>query len=478
MVAFFMAGCTIGPKYVKPTIPTPPEYKGNESKSIGTPGTGWSKAIPDDAAERGAWWVLFDDKELNVLEEKAGTANQNIKAAEASFRQARALVHQAKSGYYPTVQVGPRANLFTNPLSKLDIHDAAFPASLNQFTLQGTVAWEPDLWGRVRKQVEADVAAAQASAADIANVQLEIQTELASDYLQICGLDEELRLYRQTIANDERTLDLTREKQRSGVASDLDVKQAEAQLDGILTQAKDLAVQRAQFEDAIAVLIGVPAPSFTLAPHMEPVKLPRIPPGIPSELLQRRPDIAAAERQVAQANAQIGLAKSAYYPSLSLKASGGFTGTHLSDWFNWPGRVWALGSSATEMLFDGGSRKAQVAQAQAGYDATVANYRQSVITAFQEVQDNLAATQVLVEETVMEGNAVAASQASVALEGDRLQHGTASVLDVISAQNTLLSNEQVALSIHTRQLTSTVQLIKAVGGGWQDTQLPGAAHLH
>jgi NodT family efflux transporter outer membrane factor (OMF) lipoprotein len=245
-----------------------------------------------------------------------------------------------------------------------------------------------------------------------------------------------------------------------------------------VTQAKDLAVQRAQFEDAIAVLIGVPAPSFALPPRTEPVKLPQVPPGIPSELLERRPDIAAAERQVAQANAQIGLAKSAYYPSLSLKAGGGFTGTHISDWANWPSRVWSLGTSATEMLFDGGSRKTQVAQARASYDATIANYRQSVITAFQEVQDNLAATQVLAEETVTQGNAVAASQASVTVQTDRLLHGTASVLDVASAQNTLLSAEQAALSIHTRQMTSTVQLIKAVGGGWQDTQMPAAGVLH
>jgi outer membrane protein TolC len=213
---------------MRPAVPTPLEYKDVEQHSAATPGVDWRKAMPADAAKRGEWWVLFNDKELDNLEVKAGTANQNIKAAEASFGQACALVHQAKSGYYPTVQVGQSANILTNPLSKLDVHDASFPTSLNQFTLLGTIAWEPDLWGRVRKQVEADVAAAQASAADIANVQLEIQTELALDYVQIRGLDEELRLYQQTIANDERTLDLTREKQRSGVASDVDVKQAEA----------------------------------------------------------------------------------------------------------------------------------------------------------------------------------------------------------------------------------------------------------
>ena len=310
------------------------------------------------------------------------------------------------------------------------------------------------------------------------NVQLEIHAELASDYLQACGLDEEERLYQQTIANDERTLNLTRQQLQFGTASQLDVKQAEAQLNAVLTQAKDLAVQRSQYEDAIAVLIGIPAPGFTLARCPDSATLPRIPSGIPSELLQRRPDIAAAERQVAQANAQIGLAKSAYYPSLSLNASGGFASTHASDWLDWPSRVWSLGTSATEMVFDGGGRKAQVVQAKASYDFTVANYRQSVITAFQEVQDNLAATQILASETVTQGNAVAASQAAASLTMERLQQGTVSALDLMTAQNTLLTNQQAALNIHTRQMTAAVQLVKALGGGWQDTQPPRAKNLH
>ena len=386
-------------------------------------------------------------------------------------------MRQAESGYYPTVQVQPSGSV--QRISLNDIHIPRLNGeALNRFSLQRAVAWEPDLWGRVRKQVESDVAAAQVSAADIANVQLEIHAELASDYLQACGLDEEERLYQQTIANDERTLDLTRQQLQFGTASQVDVKQVEAQLNAVLTQARDLAVQRSQYEDAIAVLIGIPAPSFTLAQCPDSATLPKIPSGIPSELLQRRPDIAAAERQVAQANAQIGLAKSAYYPSLSLNASGGVASTHVSDWVDWPRRVWSLGTSATEMVFDGGSRKAQVAQAKAGYESTVANYRQSVITAFQELQDNLAATQILASETVTQGNAVAASQAATSLTMERLEQGTVSALDLMTVQNTLLTNQQAALSIRTRQMTTAVQLIKALGGGWQDTQLPSAKNLH
>lgn len=473
----FLAGCTVGPKYVKPAaLPVPPAYKNSEPASSNTPGINWSKAMPDDAAKRGAWWTLFNDTQLNELEEKAAVANLSIKAADASFRQAHALVRQAESGYFPTVQVAPSGS--AQRISLNDIHIPGLNGeSFNRFILQGSVAWEPDLWGRVHKQVESDVAAAQVSAADLANVQLEIHAELASDYLQACGLDEEEKLYQQTIANDERTLDLTRQQLQFGTASQVDVKQAEAQLNAVLTQARDLAVQRSQYEDAIAVLIGIPAPGFTLARCPDSATIPKIPSGIPSELLQRRPDIAAAERQVAQANAQIGLAKSAYYPSLSLNASGGFASTHVSDWLGWPGRVWSLGTSATEMVFDGGSRKAQLAQANASYDATIANYRQSVITAFQEVQDDLTATQVLASETVTQGNAVAASHVAASLTIERFQQGTVSALDLMTAQNMLLTNQQTALSIRTRQMTTAVQLVKALGGGWQDTQLLSAKNL-
>jgi NodT family efflux transporter outer membrane factor (OMF) lipoprotein len=473
-----LAGCTVGPKYVRPTAPPPPPaYKNTEPASNSAPGVDWTKALPDDAAKRGAWWVIFNDKTLSDLEEKATAANLNIKAAEASFRQAHALVRQAEAGYYPTVQVQPSATMQRIPLSNLGI-PGLNSEDRNQFKLQGTVAWEPDLWGRVRKQVESDVEAAQVSAADIANTQLDIQAEVASDYVQACGLDEEDALYQQTVADDQRTLDLTREQLQYGTASQVDVKQAEAQLDVIVTQERDLAVQRSQYEDAIAVLIGVPAPSFTLRRCGNAEAPPPIPAGIPSKLLQRRPDVAAAERQVAEANAQIGLAKSAYYPSLSINAGGGYSSDHVSNLVDWPSRVWSLGSSATQLLFDGGSRKAQVEQAKASYDSMVANYRNAVITAFQEVQDNLAATQVLASEALTQGNAVAASQVSVTLTTDRLQHGTASAIDLANAQNTLLTNEQAALSIRTRQMNTAVQLIKALGGGWQEAQLPSAKQLH
>lgn len=471
-----LVGCTVGPKYVKPaTPPPPPAYK--DVKPVTADGVDWTKALPDDAAKRGAWWVIFKDQQLNELEEKATAANLSIKAAEASFQQARALVKQAKASYWPTLQVQPTAGIKRIPLNTLGI-PGLNSEDRNQFQVEGTVAWEPDLWGRVRKQVEADVAAAQVSAADLANTQLDIQAEVASDYFQACGLDEEDKLYQQTIANDRRTLELTSDQLQYGTASQVDIKQAEATLDSVVTQARDLAVQRTQYEDAIAVLIGVPAPSFHLETCNNPQSVPRIPAGLPSALLQRRPDIAAAERQVAQANAQIGLAKSAYYPSLNLQAAGGFTSDHVSSLFNWPSAVWSLGSSATELIFDGGSRKAQVAQAKANYDATIANYRNTVVTAFQEVQDNLSATEVLTSETVSQGGAVEASRTAVSLTGDRLQHGTVSALDLLTAQNTLLTNEQAALSIRTRQFSTAVQLVKALGGGWVEAQLPQAKLLH
>lgn len=462
----FIAGCTVGPKYVRPPVVTPPDYK--ELK-------GWKVAAPQDATLRGAWWEMFQDPELNALEAQVSISNQTLAAAEAQVRQARAAVQAARASYYPTLAVG----IGVTRLRQLTLagHGVSTAQTLTEYSLPLDASWEPDLWGRVRRTVESQQATAQASVADLESARLSAQAALAQSYFTLRELDAQRQLLDATVAADQKALQLTQNQYASGVASKVDVVQAETQLKTVQAQAIDVGVQRAQLEHAIAALIGTPASSFSLPVAPLTVVPPSIPVGVPSELLERRPDIAAAERQVAAANAQIGVAEAAFYPTLTLGASGGFDSSRFSDWLSWPSRLWAIGPAISELVYDGGLRRAEVLQARAAYDATVASYRQTVLTAFQAVEDNLAALRILQDEAQVQDEAVKAAQESVTLTTNQYKAGTVSYLNVIVTQTAALANESTAVAIRGRRMVASVLLIEALGGGWNASALSSGAGL-
>jgi NodT family efflux transporter outer membrane factor (OMF) lipoprotein len=437
----------------------------------------WKSAQPQDGVMRGKWWEVFEDPVLNALEERIEISNQNLAAAEAQYRQARALVQVARAGYFPTVTAGTSAMRYGNS-HNIPTNTPAFVGPNNNFALSLDATWEPDIWGRVRRLTESSKAAVQASAADLETVRLSTQAELAMDYFQLRGIDADRKLLDETIVAYQKALDLTRSLFKGGAASNADVVQAEAQLKTTQAQAIDLGVQRAQLEDAIAVLIGNPASTFSLAVSPLAGTPPPVPVGVPSQLLERRPDIAAAERRVASANAQIGVALAAYYPNITLSALGGFQASSLSNWLDWPSRFWSLGPAAlTQTMFDGGLRGAQTDQARAVYDETVASYRQTVLTGFQNVEDNLAALGILEQEAQVQDEAVVAARKSVALTTDQYKVGIVSYLNVVTAQTFALTDERTAVSIASRRMTASVLLVKALGGGWTVAVLPSNAAL-
>ena len=450
-----LTACTVGPNYVRPEADTPGAYKEME---------GWKKAQPGDNIIKGKWWEIFNDPELNALEEKVNISNQNVAAAEAQFRQALAAVRAARSGYFPTVTADASFTRSRQPVGAGGTTISG--GTTSDFQLTGGATWEPDLWGKIRRTVEAVEAGAQASAADLEAVRLSMQATLAQDYFQLRTLDAQKRLLDETVIAYKKTLELTKNLYAAGVASKADVLQAETQLKTTQAQAIDVGVQRAQTEHAIALLIGKPASSFSSSVAPLTATPPPIPVGVPSELLERRPDIAAAERSVASANAQIGVAEAAYYPTLTLTASGGFQGTSLSNWLSWPNRLWSIGSAIAETVFDAGLRRAMTDEARAAYDATVASYRQTVLTAFQDVEDNLAALRILEEEARVQEEAVNASQKSLEVTMNQYKAGTVSYLNVIVAQTTKLNNERTAVDISGRRMAASALLVKALGGGW------------
>jgi len=464
-----LCGCTVGPNYVKPpAAEVPVAFKGAEL---------WKSAQPQDGVIRGKWWEVFEDPALNALEERIEISNQNLAAAEAQFRQARALVQVARSGYFPTVGAGASATRYRNS-QNVPTNTPAFVGPNSNFALSFDATWEPDIWGRVRRLVESSKAAAQASAADLETVRLSTQAELAMDYFQLRGIDADRKLLDATIVAYQKALDLTTSLFKGGAASNADVVQAEAQLRTTQAQAIDLGVQRAQLEDAIAVLIGRPASTFAMPVSPLAATPPPVPVGVPSQLLERRPDIAAAERRVASANAQIGVALAAYYPNITLSAVGGFQAKNFSNWFDWPSRFWSLGPAAlTQTLLDGGLRGAQTDQARAIYDGTVASYRQTVLTGFQNVEDNLAALSILEQEAQVQDAAVVAARKSVSLTTDQYKVGIVSYLNVVTAQTFALTDERTAVSIASRRMTASVLLVKALGGGWTTASLPSNAAL-
>ena len=456
-----LSACTVGPDYVRPTAVVPPVFKEM---------SGWKVAQPRDGAIRGAWWKIFNDGRLDELEEQVSVSNQNVAAAEAQFRQAHALAQGARAGYFPTVTAGGGVTRSNSPV-RGGGGVAATSTTVTEYLLSASVSWELDLWGRVRRTVEAGQASAQASAADLAAIRLSMQTTLAQDYFQLRTLDAQKRILDTTAANFRRFLELTQNRYASGVASRGDVLQAETQLKTTEAQAIDVGVQRAQLEHAIAVLIGKPAALFSLPAEPLAAVPPAITVGVPSALLERRPDIAGAERRIAAANAQIGVAKAAYFPTVTLSGSGGFSGPDLNDWLSWPNRFWSLGAALVETLYDGGLRRAQTDQAWAAYDAEVAAYRQTVLTAFQEVEDNLAALRILEGEAKVQEEAVQAARQAVQVTTNQYRAGTASALDVIVNQTTELTNERTAVTIIGSRMNASVLLIKALGGGWNTSVL-------
>jgi len=473
-----LPGCVVGPKYVRPSVQTPSAYKETVTPDV-TGGATWQQAQPSDNANRGDWWKTFNDPQLNELEEKASASNQNIAAAAASFLAARALVREARSQYFPTVTTNP--SISNERPSPAQFGGVRAGTSLNtqltvrpftDFSLPFDASWEPDLWGRVRNSVRANAFAAQASAADLENVRLSEQAELAADYYELRAQDSLKQVLDSTVAAYQDTFDLTQSLYRSGLDSDEAVAQAEAQLKAAQAQDTNLGILRAQYEHAIAVLTGQPASAFSIPASPLGGNRPAIPVGVPSDLLQRRPDIAAAERAVAEANAQIGVAKSAYFPGVLLSATGGFGNSTISSWFTWPSRFWSVGPSLAETVFDAGLRKATVEQYRATYDQTVANYRQTVLTAFQEVEDNLAALRILSDDIQQQDAAVEAATRSFREATVRYKAGLDPYLNVISAQTILLNDEQTAVNFRMQQMVASVQLIKALGGEWNAAQLP------
>ncbi len=458
LASVFCSACAIGPKYQPPTAAaqTPPafkEFKGNDQ---------WKMAEPSDTLMKGNWWEIFGDPQLNKLEEMVSINNQNVKQSEAQFRQARALIDGAYANYYPTIGSAPSISQTDNGRTG---HGATFslPVSAN---------WEPDLWGRVRLAVENAAENAQVSAADLENARLSAQALLATDYFLIQASDMQADVLVKTIAAYQQNLDLTNNRFNGGVASKSDVTLAQTQLAGALAQRTDLRIARAQEEHAVAMLTGQAPGSFEIPHGTIAGPPPAIPLVVPSKLLERRPDIAANERQVAAANANIGIAQTAYYPTLTLSASAGFVSTTLQNLFNYASRSWSAGPGISETLFDFGRRGATLKGAEAAYDSTVAAYRQTVLSAFQEVEDDLASLRYLAEEAAQQKVAVDAAELSLSLELERYKAGTDSYLNVITTQTIALGDEQNAVTILQRRMTAAVDLVKAMGGGWDPSTLP------
>lgn len=461
VVVSLLPACRVGPDYVRPEVATPAAFKENKD---------WKRAEPQDHVARGKWWAMYNDPLLNELVEQVNISNQNLAQAQALFRQARAAAAGARAGFFPTLS-GELSSSRARGSGNIRGRPGVAPVVNDLRTVRVDAAWEADVWGRISRTVEGADATLQASAADIELARLSAQAALVQSYFQLRALDSEKELLDATVAAYEKSRQMTRNRYESGVAAKVDIVQAETQLKSTQAQAIDLGVQRAQLEHAIALLIGKPASEFSVPVAPLNAALPGIPAGLPSQLLERRPDIAAAERRVAAANAQIGVAKAALFPTLTLTGSTGYQSASVTNWFAVPSRFWAVGPTLAQALFDGGLRKAQTRQAIAAYDATVAVYRQTVLASFQEVEDNLAALRILEEESRVQAEAVEAARQSVALTLNQYKAGTVSYLNVVTVQATALQNERVAVRIRGGQLSANVLLIKALGGDWRATEL-------
>jgi NodT family efflux transporter outer membrane factor (OMF) lipoprotein len=459
LFALLLAGCAAGPDYKRPETAASGQFRE-------TPET-WKQAQPRDEIAGGRWWAMFGDPRLSALVEKIEVSNQTLAAAEAQYRQAMAAARVARAALFPELDANLSATRAQSPSGAIGGTTAGRTITTHSAGL-AVSSWELDLWGRVRRSVEASEASAQASAGDLASARLSLQSQLATDYFQLRVLDVQKKLLEDTVGALRKSLELTNNRYNVGVAAKADVVAADAQLKSVLVQATDVGVQRAQLEHAIAVLAGAAPSQLAIAPepaYAAPV--PVLPPGLPSELLERRPDVAAAERRVIAANAQVGAAQAAFFPAVTLSAALGYRSSETSTWFTAPSRFWSLGPSALFALFDAGLRRAQSDQAIAAYDATVANYRGTVLTAFQEVEDNLAALRILEEEAQAEDDAVRAAQQTVDLTLNQYKAGTVSYLNVVTVLTALLNEQRNAIGIQGRRLAAAIALVRAIGGGWQ-----------
>jgi NodT family efflux transporter outer membrane factor (OMF) lipoprotein len=462
----------VGPKYARPTAPVSPAFK---EASEWKEGDGWKVAQPGDDVIREKWWELYGDPDLNQIEEQVDTSNQTVRVAEANFRQARAAIRFSRAAEKPTIGTSP---------SIASVRSSAnapyFPSSLanngsGEFILPFDLSYEIDLWGRIRRSVTASREQAQATAADLETARLSLHAEAAIDYFEVRSADAQERLLNDTVKAYNEALRLTENRFEGGAAPKSDVAQARTQLEDARVLASDITVQRAQYEHALAILTGQPPAEFRLpeAPlEVRTTILPSVPVTLPAQLLERRPDVAAAERRMAAANEQIGIAKAAYYPTLNLAASAGFEGSSLLNWFNWPSRFWAVGTQLSQTLFDAGRRRATTESAQSGYDATVAGYRESVLEAFQQVEDNLVVLRVLSTESAQQQQATLAAEESLRIFQNRYAGGVDTYLQVVTSQTTALANERNDIDILRRRLEANVLLIKAMGGGWSVSNLP------
>jgi NodT family efflux transporter outer membrane factor (OMF) lipoprotein len=472
-----LAGCKpVGPNYNRPGYEAPPAYReAGASTAIVPPpnpaGGGWQPATPSDGMLRGKWWEIYQDPQLNQLEERIATDNQSLRQALETYLAARDQVSAARSALFPRLSAGPsvaRDNISSNGPS----FAAGKPTSYNDFLLTGQGSWEPDFWGRIRRTVEAARENAQASAADSANIDLSLHAEMAADYFQLRGLDAQIKLLKDTVTDLERQLDLAQRRLEGGVATEADVAQARTQLETVRAQLVDVGVARAQFEHAIGTIANLKLSEFSIPPSPLDLPLPKVPLGVPSQLLERRPDIAAAERRAAAANAQIGIAVSAFYPTINLVGSGGFESMNAGTWIQGPSALWTLGAQATELLFDAGQRHALTDQARHEYEAQVSAYKNQVLVAFNDVEDQLSGLRILEQESGVEGKAVESAQHSFDISNQRYKGGVTSYLEVLTAEATLLQNQRTAIDLETRQFVASVGLVRALGGGWDVGQLP------
>ena len=473
-----LSGCAVGPKY-HPPAPQPPAAVYKESPTQFKENEGWTVAQPSDSMLRGKWWEIFNDPELNALEEQLDINNQNIKQFFENFMEARAVVREARSQYFPTLAVAPSftrsrtsGNLSTTPVNTTGKGTAIPQLQFTTYSLPLEASWEPDLWGKVRNTVRQSQYAAQVSAADLENERLTEQASLAEFFFEVRGQDELQKIFNDTVDADQKALDLTRALYETGIDDQISVVEAETTLQSAQAGATNVGIARAQYEHAIAMLVGKAATNFSIPVRPMTVAPPPIPIGVPSELLERRPDIAAAERTMAEANSLIGIAYAAYYPTLTLSAEGGFESSVFTKWLSWPSRFWSVGTTLSETIFDAGLRRATVQQYVATYNADLAGYRQTVLTAFQQVEDSLAEVRILSKEIQQQQQAVNSAQNFLKLEQGRYDTGIDPYIDVLIAQTTLLSNQQTLNTLQVEQMTAAVALVEALGGGWDRSQLP------
>jgi len=472
-----LAGCKpVGPNYNRPGFTPPAVYKEAGASTVLVPPPspadgGWKPANPSDGMLRGKWWEIYQDPQLNQLEERIETYNQGLRGALETYLAARDQVKVARSALFPTVSASPSVSR-DRVSENQPLFSRTNNPNYNDFEVTGQASWEPDFWGRIHRTVEAAHATSQANAADMANIDLTLHAEMAADYFQLRGLDSQIQLLTSTVTDLEHQLDLTQRLFAGGIGTAVDVAQAQTQLETVRAQLVDLGVARAQYEHAVGTIADYKLPTFSIPPSPLNIPLPKVPIGVPSQLLERRPDIAAAERRTAAANEQIGIAVSAFYPTITLGAEGGFESTHFGTWIQGPSALWSLGGQATQLLFDAGQRHALTDQARHTYEAQVAAYKSAIFLAFNDVEDQLSGLRILERETGVEQKAVDSAQHSLDISNRRYKGGVTSYLEVLTAEATLLQNQRTAIDLQTRQFVDSVGLVRSLGGGWDASQLP------